>query len=143
MREAWAIDNEHGSWLLRLGDRVTFLDDVDRLGRRNALIGLIRDPPRLDRNRADLTRQGVVEPPRGKRPQVLPGAGTKHHLGYAKATLATAACRLTCSLLSPCVGGLEQPHAAGGLLPASGGRDGPSQAGALQLRGLDLQAGAR
>jgi hypothetical protein len=51
MREAWAIDNEHGSWLLRLGDRVTFLDDVDRLGRRNALIGLLRDPPRLDRNR--------------------------------------------------------------------------------------------
>ena len=51
MLDAWAIDNEHGSWLLRLGDRVTFLDDVDRLGRRNALIGLIRDPPRLDRNR--------------------------------------------------------------------------------------------
>ena len=44
MREAWAIDNEHGSWLLRLGDRVTFLDDVDRLGRRAALIGIIRDP---------------------------------------------------------------------------------------------------
>jgi hypothetical protein len=52
MREAWAIDNEHGSWLLRLGDRVTFLDDVDRLGRRTASIGILKDPPRLDRNKA-------------------------------------------------------------------------------------------
>jgi hypothetical protein len=52
MREAWAIDNEHGSWLLRLGDRITFLDDIDRLGRRNASIGILKDPPRLDRNRA-------------------------------------------------------------------------------------------
>jgi hypothetical protein len=52
MREAWAIDNEHGSWLLRLGDRVTFLDDVDRLGRRAASIGILKDPPRLDRNKA-------------------------------------------------------------------------------------------
>ena len=52
MREAWAIDNEHGSWLLGLEDRVTFLDDVDQMGRRNALIGLVKDRPRVNRHRA-------------------------------------------------------------------------------------------
>jgi hypothetical protein len=52
IREAWTIDNEHGSWVLRLGDRLTFLDDADGLGRRTASIGILKDPPRLDRNKA-------------------------------------------------------------------------------------------
>lgn len=50
MEEVWAIWNECGRWLIRLGDRVAFRDCFTLQGQVWVRYGVVKDRPRLSRS---------------------------------------------------------------------------------------------